>query len=97
MHTKSQREIWLARESEGGSCKLSRGRRRRRNRECKYVQELQEATGYRPQFHWDTTQGGEGGGRRGWPELACTAQKGPTLGGGLPLLAAQPLGSGGVA
>lgn len=69
------------------SCKFSRGQRRR-NRECKYVQEPTEATGYRPQFHWDTTQWGEGGDMNGL-ELACASQKEPALGDGLPLLDAN--------
>lgn len=68
-------------------CKFSRGQKRR-NRECKYVQEPGEATGYRPQFHWDTTQWGEGGVMNGL-ELACASQKEPVLGDGLPLLDAK--------
>lgn len=50
------------------------------------MREPGEAMGYRPQFHWDATQADEEGGRGGRLEVAFTARKGPTLGGGLPLL-----------
>lgn len=70
-----------------GSCEFLPGQRRR-NRKCKYVQEPGEATGYRPQFHWDSTQGGRGR-QAGQARMACAA-KGPTLGSRRPLLDAPP-------
>lgn len=75
-----------------GSCGFPPGQRRR-NRKCKYVQEPGEAMGYRPQFHWDSTQRGRGR-QAGQARMACAAEKGPTLGSRRPLLDAPALKRG---
>lgn len=94
--TKSQREIWLPRESETRRLQVfTRPGQEEEEARVQICAGAGRGCGLSTTVSLGQDPGvarGKGGGREGRPELACAAQEGPTLGFGLPLLDAQPPG-----